>query len=525
METTYLVLLILLIIYIPLYIYVRKSEKAHDKGFVPYGPTIMIRTKWGLKLMDRLARYKRFWRFMGAVSLIVSAVLAVAILTILVIDLTLLPSMFGKAGMGIEYALAIPGLNPVLPIVYGIIGLVFAMVIHEMAHGIQSRANDIKVNSSGILYGVVPLGAFVEPDEEETEKASRRARMHVYAAGITTNTFAAIIVFAIMAFSMTGGLTCDYSDNGAVYSMVSGTEAYDLDIDASSIVVSVDGNPVDMDGLTDYIKTNQTSDLKHYDVGFVYKSDNYVRNMALGACIGSVVSGSPADDAGFRKGMFVTQLELNTESGVVSKYINTPEEFSDFMSATSPGQLLRVTYYDYDSETKEFSEKKVSDLITLDKNGSKGYLGIAMTISGISFTTPQIMLDTGIDPTYGREGIRDISLGVLSYVSQPFRGFSPIPESVTWWYESTTVSDEVFWVFIWTLYWIFWLDIVLAISNALPAMPFDGGLLMMGALDWMFEKAGVKDQEERDKKVGRVGSVISYSMLFILILVLVAIII
>ena len=56
-------------------------------------------------------------------------------------------------------------------------------------------------------------------------------------------------------------------------------------------------------------------------------------------------------------------------------------------------------------------------------------------------------------------------------------------------------------------------------------MPFDGGLLMMGALDWMFEKAGVKDQEERDKKVGRVGSVISYSMLFILILVLVAIII
>jgi len=223
--------------------------------------------------------------------------------------------------------------------------------------------------------------------------------------------------------------------------------------------------------------------------------------------------------------MFVTQLELNTESGVVSKYINTPEEFSDFMSATSPGQLLRVTYYDYDSETKAFSEKKVSDLITLDKNGSKGYLGIAMTVSGISFTTPQIMLDTGIDPTYGREGIRDISLGVLSYVSQPFRGFSPIPESVTWWYESTTVSDEVFWVFIWTLYWIFWLDIVLAISNALPAMPFDGGLLMMGALDWMFEKAGVKDQEERDKKVGRVGSVISYSMLFILILVLVAIII
>lgn len=526
METTYLVLLILLIIYIPLYIYVRKSEKAHDKGFVPYGPTIMIRTKWGLKLMDRLARYKRFWRFMGAVSLVISAVLAIAILTILIIDLTLLPSMFGRAGMGIEYALAIPGLNPILPIVYGIIGLVFAMVIHEMAHGIQSRANDIKVNSSGILYGVVPLGAFVEPDEEETEKASRRARMHVYAAGITTNTFAAIIVFAIMAFSMTGGLTSDYSDNGAVYSMVSDTEAYDLDIDASSILVSVDGTPVDMDGLIDHLKKNQTSDLKRYDVGFVYKDNNYIRNMALGACIGSVISGSPADDAGFKKGMFVTQMERVEENDtIVTKFINTPEEFSDFMSETTPGQTVWVTYYTYDTETKTFSDKIVSGPIPLDKNGSKGYLGIAMTISGISFTTPQAMLDAGIDPTYGREGIRDISMGVLSYISQPFRGFSPIPESVTWWYESTTVSDEVFWVFIWTLYWIFWLDIVLAVSNALPAMPFDGGLLMMGTLDWLFEKAGVKDPEERDKKVGRVGGLISYTMLFILILVLVAVII
>ena len=33
METTYIVLLALLVVYIPIYIYVRKSEKAHEKGF------------------------------------------------------------------------------------------------------------------------------------------------------------------------------------------------------------------------------------------------------------------------------------------------------------------------------------------------------------------------------------------------------------------------------------------------------------------------------------------------------------
>ena len=41
METTYIVLLALLVIYIPIYFYVRKSKKAQDKGFAPYGPTIM----------------------------------------------------------------------------------------------------------------------------------------------------------------------------------------------------------------------------------------------------------------------------------------------------------------------------------------------------------------------------------------------------------------------------------------------------------------------------------------------------
>ena len=520
METVYLVLLILLIIYIPLYVYVRKSEKAHEKGFVPYGPTIMIKTSWGLKLMDRLARYKRFWNFMGAVSLVVSAILAIAIMSILIIDLSVLPSMFGKTGMGIEYALAIPGLNPMLPIVYGIIGLVFAMVIHEMAHGIQSRANDIKVNSSGILYGVVPLGAFVEPDEEETEKASRKARMHVYAAGITTNTFAALIMFAIMFFSMTGGLACEYEDNAAVYSMVSGTEAYDLGIDTTSIITRVNGTAVDIDGLTDIVKSNTSSDLQMYDVEFLYKSNRTTQHMALGACVGSVVSGSPAAEAGFNKGMFVTALS----DGVNQTVINTPEQFSDYMKTTHPDQTIEVTYYIYNTEDKTFSAKQTK-LVTLSSNGDVGYMGIAMTLSGISFTTPEIMLDSGINPFHGREGFREIALGMLGYVSQPFRGFSPVPESVTWWYDSPLSNDDVFWIIIWIIYWIFWLDIVLAISNALPAMPFDGGLLMMGVLDWIYEKSGVPEGEERDRKVGRVGSMISYTMLFILILVLVAIII
>ena len=68
MNTTYLILLVLLIIYIPTFIYVKKSEKAKALGFVTSGPMIMIKTKMGVKLMDKLCVYKRFWRFMGVLS-------------------------------------------------------------------------------------------------------------------------------------------------------------------------------------------------------------------------------------------------------------------------------------------------------------------------------------------------------------------------------------------------------------------------------------------------------------------------
>lgn len=520
METVYIVLLALLVIYIPLYVYVRKSKKAQDKGFVPYGPTIMIRTSWGLKLMDRLAKHKRFWNVMGFVSLAISLVLMVAIVSILIIDLSVLPSVFGKAGIGIEYALAIPGLNPMLPIVYGIIGLVVAMVIHEMAHGIQSRANDIKVNSSGILYGVVPLGAFVEPDEEETSKASRKARMHIFAAGITTNTFMAIIAFAIMFFAMSNCLVSDHSNGPAVYAIVSDTQADDLDIDASSIIIAVGGTKVDSDSLMDLLKTHTTSDLKtDYDVTFLYKSGEYHRTMALGACITAITDDSPASGTGLKKGGFITSFtDANGET-----LIRTPEEFSDYMKTTTPGQVVDVKFFNYNKETKLFEPGTAT--VTLDKKGDTGFFGASVSVAGISFTTPELMIKSGVDPFYGREGLQDSALGLLSFVSKPFQGFSPIPESVTWWYDSTILNDDAFWIIVWTLYWIFWLDIVLAISNALPALPFDGGLLMVGGLDWLYEKSGVRDEKKREEYVNTTSNIISYVMLGVLVLVLVAVII
>ena len=75
METTYIVLIALTVIYIPLFLYVRFRKKPEKSVLEPYGPCIMIRTKVGIKLIDRLGRYKRFWHVCGYASRIITVLL------------------------------------------------------------------------------------------------------------------------------------------------------------------------------------------------------------------------------------------------------------------------------------------------------------------------------------------------------------------------------------------------------------------------------------------------------------------
>ncbi|MBR6910978.1 MAG: metalloprotease, partial [Candidatus Methanomethylophilaceae archaeon] len=68
--------------------------------------------------------------------------------------------------------------------------------------------------------------------------------------------------------------------------------------------------------------------------------------------------------------------------------------------------------------------------------------------------------------------------------------------------------------------WLFWLDILLAISNALPAYPFDGGFLFEGGINWLLEKLGIKDDERRKKMSGNISSSVSTVTLMMFFLVL-----
>ncbi|MBI5227124.1 site-2 protease family protein [Candidatus Micrarchaeota archaeon] len=90
----------------------------------------------------------------------------------------------------------LPGIN--LPLFEGILALAIVLVVHEGAHAVLARIAKIKILSSGIvLFGVIPVGAFVEPDEKELDKLDQHKHTRVIGAGTTSNLMFSSIFFIL----------------------------------------------------------------------------------------------------------------------------------------------------------------------------------------------------------------------------------------------------------------------------------------------------------------------------------------
>ena len=98
-----------------------------------------------------------------------------------------------------------PGAGPVLPgitipFVEGIIALAVLLVVHECAHGILARAERIALRSAGLVFfGILPFGAFVDPDEKQLQRAKEEKQHRVLVAGSTANIITGIAVFFLLA--------------------------------------------------------------------------------------------------------------------------------------------------------------------------------------------------------------------------------------------------------------------------------------------------------------------------------------
>lgn len=235
--------LVLLIAYgaIVLALY-RLGRIGPDRVLSLFGPALMIKTRQGRGALERLGRFRRFWSVAGDVGIALAAIAMVTIVIVLVLDAIIAVQIPASAAPSPQMALGIPGINPIIPVGYGLVALVVGVVLHELAHGVIARSQDIGVKSLGILWFVVPIGAFVEQDDEDMTKASRRRRDRVAAGGVLANFVLTVLFFALLASLVSTSVQPNADGVGIAY-VVPGTPAANASFAPGDIITAVNGTP------------------------------------------------------------------------------------------------------------------------------------------------------------------------------------------------------------------------------------------------------------------------------------------
>jgi hypothetical protein len=179
------------------FIYKNRSKIEFHKIYLLY------RTKAGIKLIDRIAKW-RFWKFWGYAGVPVGFIGMAAILWMLISKFI---EILTKPVVDKSVQLLLPGVSVgsigpfmFMPFWTFIICITVIILVHEGAHGVISRVHKIKVNSTGLgIFTIIPL-AFVEPDEKQLENSKLKKQLSIFAAGPFANICTAVIVMLISAF-------------------------------------------------------------------------------------------------------------------------------------------------------------------------------------------------------------------------------------------------------------------------------------------------------------------------------------
>ena len=364
----------------------------------PAGPFLMWKTIRGRNLIDRLARPKRFWRIFGDVAIFLVALTMVGTTVLLAWEATLVQSAAIRGNPPPpETLLGLPGINPIIPVGYGILGLAVAIILHEFSHGILSRVANIKIRSLGLIFLIFPIGAFVEPDEDELRALSRRERARLYAVGPATNVLLAIFFAALFSTVM-----------------------------VTSVVPVHDG------------------------VGI----------------IGFTNATSPALLAGMQPYTVITAVNGTA--------VHTQ---SDFVAALAALQLdTTIPVVAFDPANGNITTYPVTPRVRNPSTG-RAVLGI-------------YAFDVSTDyyhPLTNPARFDGVPRALLAFVSLPFSGYSPIGDPATRFYQiqgpAAAIPAPLFWLIVNALYWLFWLNLMLGATNALPAVPLDGGYIFRDGIE------------------------------------------
>ncbi len=448
MDMGLLLTLIVILLYILILVILKVKGAFKEDKLSLWGPFLMWRTQRGKNFIEKMSSAKRFWRIYGNVAIGICFITMILMMFFLIWAATLVPTVPKESAPPPQLLIGIPGVNPIIPIWYGIIALAIAIVVHEFAHGILTRVAKLKIKSLGVIACVVPIGAFVEPDEDELKATAKMKRMRIFGVGPASNIIFAIICALIFSWAFMGS----------------------------------------------------------------------IEPSAEGVFINGIVKDSPAHNASLEPGMIISYVNGTSYNGTELEgiEIKSRNDLSDFLDNTHVNDTINITVYfkgKYRILNATLANRYDYQTDPKDEDRGVGYLGISYWNIG-SFS------NTLTHPLSSTDTLGGKLSNVFFYILLPFYRLSPFPSHLTDAYTITGplsfLPEGIFWFLANLFYWLFWLDLMLGLTNALPAVPLDGGHIFKDGLDSIVARIKKHlNEKERERYVKAVSYSLALAVLFL----------
>ena len=219
------------------------SRKLWEDHITFYGPIMAIKTN-RIGFFDKFAAFRRFFRLYGSAGVIAVIIVSVFITIMLFVSVryTLLVQPEPTGIYEPQNILLLPGINEYVPSTLAVwLAFIITIAVHEFGHAILCRVENIKVKTMGALVAVIPVGFFVEPDEEELDNTRGMAKIRMFGAGITNNLVVGFSCFVLLILCM--GLVMPVSEP-IIHGVYKDYPADRAGITPGSIVTAINGVPV-----------------------------------------------------------------------------------------------------------------------------------------------------------------------------------------------------------------------------------------------------------------------------------------
>ncbi|MCL5783199.1 MAG: site-2 protease family protein [Candidatus Thermoplasmatota archaeon] len=485
------------------------------KHFAVYGPALMLKIVKNRKLLDRISKHFP-GKFFGKISVIIVIMSAFVAMAMLIYGAYLSLSIKPANAPSLRLLIGLPGLNPAIPLGFGAAALIISVVIHEVFHGIVARNHGIKVNSVGALFFIIPVGAFVEPDEQEIQAADPVHRRRIIAAGPGINIVLALVSLLIISLLLVPSASPTH--NG-IY-----VEGVDVHSPASYLIST--GTEVTSFGNYSGSQLGNLLFASNMEPGKLYNATIYDGKkltpiqIPAGVVIDSVVKGLPADKANLSVGSVILSVNgviiyndtvlgnllANTTPGAnisvrtVAYSLNNTGKFSGIQHIYNVTTMSKFVYYSqYDPSANQNSYKNES------------FMGITLTYGGILGVPIEQMKSI----VSGIEMFTNPWTGALVFISLPFASLYPVPSSLAGLF-TVPLSPFIFWGTVNMFYWLFWINFLLGVTNALPLFVLDGGQFFRDSLHILGRRKmfSFLKNEKTMKRVMMLSNIIVLLLLF-----------